>query len=214
MLVSMKQKQSSFQQALMALRIERLHFAVRFAQMDLATLRKGDWLNLREDFLAFLGQSRDPRRWPTISDKGGLVTCTWEEPFPWEEPLPRNFSEQDFRALQEEVRTVLQAAAGDNTGEQPPMIGVKTELWVQPGDGSVFNPGGYITYIIGPTRDMFLFVLLDVLRHEPPDRILRCPECQTLFVRAYTQVYCSRRCTNRAGIRNWRTRQEAVTTDQ
>jgi hypothetical protein len=208
MLVSMKQKQPSFQQELMTLRIERLHFAVRFAQMNLATLRAGDWLNLREDFLAFLGQSRDPARWLTISDKGGLVTCAWEE------PLPQNFSEQDFRALQKEVRTVLHAAAGDNMGEQPPIIGVKTELRVQPLDGRAFNPGGYVTNIFGPTRDMFLFVLLDVLRHEPPDRILRCPECQTLFVRAYTQVYCSRRCTNRASIRNWRTRQEAVTTDR
>jgi hypothetical protein len=210
MLGSMKPKQSSFQQALMALRIERLHFAVRFAQTDLATLRAGDWLNLREDFLAFLGQAGGRGKPPKvlmISDKGGLVTCAWEEPFPWE------FSEQDFHALQADVNTILRAAAGDNMGEQPPIIGIKTELRVQPTDGRASPRGGYITNIFGPTRDMFLFILLDVLRHEPPDRILRCPECQTLFVRAYTQVYCSRRCTNRASIRNWRTRQGAALID-
>jgi hypothetical protein len=209
MLVSMKQKQAAFQHALMAQRRTRLEWAVRFAQMDLATLRAGDWLNVREDFLAFLGQSSDPERELVfVGDRGGLVTTRWEAPF------PEDFTEQDFRALQADVCTILHAAAGDNMGEKPSCIGVKTALVVQPQGVSVSPRGGYFTSVFGSTRDMFLFLLLDVLRQEPPDRILRCPECQTLFVRAYTQVYCSRRCTNRASIRNWRTRQEAAATDQ
>ena len=203
MLASMKQPQLSFQKALIAIRLERLSFAVRFAQMDLSAMREGDWLNLREDFLAFLGQSGNPDRWLSISDVGGLVTTKDEEPF------PQHFSEQDFQILQYEVQTIVHAAAGDNMGESPSTIPVRSWLEVQPLDGRVFPSGGYITQILGATRDQFLFILLDALRQEPPDRILRCPECQTLFVRAYTQVYCSRRCTNRASVRQWRARQDA-----
>jgi|RhiMethySRZTD1v2_1073278.scaffolds.fasta_scaffold12917_5 hypothetical protein len=206
MLVSMKQHQLSYQKALTAIRLERLHFAVEFVQKNLSQLREGDWLNLREDFLAFLGQSRNPERWLTISDAGGLVSSKWDPPF------PQDFSEQDFRVLQDEVCTILRAAAGDNMGAEPPIIGVRTELRIQPLDGRVFPSGGYLTNIFGSTRDQFLFILLEALRQEPPDRILRCPECQTLFVRAYTQTYCSRRCTNRASVRSWRTRQEVPST--
>lgn len=200
MLAAMKQHQLSFQKALIAIRLERLHMAVSFAQMELATLREGDWLNLREDFLAFLGHSRNPDRWLAISDAGGLGSDACEA------PLPKDFSEQDFRALQAEVLTIIRAAAGDNMGAKPPTITVHTALWVRPLDGGSSPCGGYQTHIWGATRDQFLFLLLDALRQEPPDRILRCPACHTLFVRAYTQAYCSRRCTNRATVRNWRTR--------
>jgi hypothetical protein len=205
MLVSMKQHHLSFQKALIALRLERLHFAVALAQYNLSALRDGDWLNLREDFLAFLGQSRDPDRTATVSDAGGLVSTRWPAPF------PEDFSERDFQILQYEVRTILQAAAGDNMGGFPASIDVKATLQVQPQDGRVSPSGGYITSLHGSTRDQFLFLLLDALRHEPPDRILRCPECHALFVRSYTQAYCSRRCTNRASVRQWRARQAVST---
>jgi hypothetical protein len=108
--------------------------------------------------------------------------------------------------LQREVSLILRSAAGDTLDEHPGCIEVKTSLVVVP-QGSVLPYGGYFTNVIGPARDMFLFLLLDMLRQEPPKRILRCPDCQTLFVRTYGQVYCSRRCTNRAGIRAWRQRQ-------
>jgi hypothetical protein len=209
MLVSMKQKQADFLRELMAVRIERLRFAVRFAQMDLATLRAGDWLNLREDFLAFLGMSDDPKR-PliTVGTRGGLVPCRWDPPF------PEDFTEKDFTLLQNEVRTILRSAVGDSMETQPPCIEVKPSLVVVPQGGIGVPGGGYFTNILGPTRDMFLFLLLDVLSQEPPDRVLRCPECGILFVRVYTQAYCSRRCTNKASIRHWRHRQAAATLHQ
>lgn len=203
MLVFMKQHQLLFQKTLTAERLERLHFAVRFAQMDLPTLREGDWLNLREDFLTFLGQSRDPDQCGAVSPAGGLVS-SWGDG-----PHPREFTEQEFRALHGDVRTILHAAAGDDMGEKPlPTVTVQATLWVRPLNG--VPGGGYLTNLFGPTRDQFLFILLEDLRQEPPDRILRCPECQTLFVRAYTQAYCSRRCTNRASVRSWRARQETA----
>src|SRR5262249_7897465 len=159
-----------------------------------------------------LGQ-RGQRPWDTrplnpVSDKGGLVTTKGDPPY------PEDFSEQDFQALQEDVRTILRAAAGDNMGEHPlqPIV-VETKQWLAITDGSMSAWGGYFTRLVGPWRDQFLFLLLDVLRHEPPDRILRCSECRMLFVRAYTQVYCSRRCTNRASVRHWRQRQETAPTE-
>src|SRR5581483_4368550 len=63
---------------------ERMAFALRFAQSDPAALREGDWLNLREDLVHFLGWN--PR---------------------WREEIRL----EDIKPLQEEVATVLRAIA-------------------------------------------------------------------------------------------------------
>jgi CGNR zinc finger len=201
MLLSMKQKQMDFHRALMAVRIERLHFAVRFAQMDLATLTTGDWLNLREDFLAFLGQNPDPKR-PLlfVGDRGGLVSTRGEPSF------PEAFTEKDFRLLQDDVLLILRLAVGDAMETRPACLVVNAPLVVVPQVGHGVPGAGYFTNMLGDTRDQFLFLLLDILRQEAPDRVLRCPQCGLLFVRSYTQEYCSRRCTNRASVQNYRKR--------
>src|SRR5919202_5707434 len=38
----------------MATAAERLQFVIRFVQLDLDALRPGDWLNLRDDLMAFM----------------------------------------------------------------------------------------------------------------------------------------------------------------
>ena len=198
----MKDTHTAFEHALMVQRHTQLAWVVRFAYLDLATLPPEDWQHLREDFLDFLGWDPEAKRELRSVDnaRGGLMPTRVGPPY------PEDFTEQDFRALQREVWTILRGAARDTLDEHPPCIEVKTSLVVV-SLGSAMPRGGYVTNVIGPPRDLFLFLLLDILRQEPPDRILRCPDCQTLFVRTYGQVYCSRPCTNRAGIRAWRQRQ-------
>src|SRR5215471_1040577 len=77
---------------------ERLQFVIRFAQMDLDALRPGDWLNLRDDFLTFFGRrgQREP-----LAGRGGILTS------PLDHPLPEEYSEENFRALQAEVHHIL-----------------------------------------------------------------------------------------------------------
>jgi endogenous inhibitor of DNA gyrase (YacG/DUF329 family) len=41
--------------------------------------------------------------------------------------------------------------------------------------------------------------------------VRRCPECQTVFYRVRKQQYCSRRCTNRANMRQWRQTEKGKT---
>src|SRR5262245_52193143 len=80
---------------------ERLQFAIRFAfRTDLNNLRPGDLLNLRDDLAIFLGCKSGQS--DTLRGKGGIVAT------PLAHPLPAEFSEADFRSLQEEVGQILQ----------------------------------------------------------------------------------------------------------
>ena len=49
----------------------------------------------------------------------------------------------------------------------------------------------------GPALDVFRFLCYILLSMEPSNRILRCPECQTIFYRVRRQQYCSPACTNK-----------------
>src|SRR5262249_1381608 len=62
----------------------RLEFALRFAQLDLGTLREGDRLNLGDDLEAFLGI--DPAADSTLADRGGIVAMPIEPPLPKDLP--------------------------------------------------------------------------------------------------------------------------------
>ena len=82
---------------------ERLDFSIRLATMEFQRLRAGDWLNLREDLAGFLsagaGQSEP------LEAFGGVGVG------PLEQPLPRDFPEKAFRALQRDLADVLEAFA-------------------------------------------------------------------------------------------------------
>jgi hypothetical protein len=203
MLFSMKkQKQADYQHALLALRLQRLQFAVRFAQMDLPTLRDGDWLNLHEDMETFLGLSS--AKCHVLSPHGGVIVL------PCDEFDPADDDSRDYAGLQADVCTIFAACVGEALRGRPPVT-ITPQLEVHsvvptPEASDPGERGGHVIIARGTTREMFLYLLLDDLKEEPRDRILRCPQCHTLFVRVYTQVYCSRRCTNRAGVRTWRAR--------
>jgi uncharacterized C2H2 Zn-finger protein len=62
----------------------------------------------------------------------------------------------------------------------------------------------------GSTRDTFLLRLSLLLGARDAPRLLRCPECGTIFFRRKNQAYCARSCVNRVTQRRWRERQEAV----
>lgn len=89
---------------------DRLAFAVRFAQMDLDRLRPGDWLNLRDDLVAFLGhrEAVDLREAEKAKDldlalapRGGIVAKAWKH------PRPEEMTEADLRDLQKKAREFL-----------------------------------------------------------------------------------------------------------
>jgi hypothetical protein len=185
---------------------ERLEFAIRLTQMDLDRLRPGDWLNLRDDLEAFLGKlllewlvsQEDPAA--PLAAIGNIVGT------PTEAPYPEEYGVDDFRVLQQETKRLLTHMLDQREG-----AGVSSSQARIPVCFNLLN-FGYVPSLAGrnmleasgTTRNTFLVVLYFLLSREPTDRILRCPECQTIFYRIRKQQYCSRPCVHRAAVRKWR----------
>jgi hypothetical protein len=185
---------------------ERLQFVIRFAQMDLDTLRAGDWLNLREDCMAFLGiEVQGGMLGIQLSrDSGGIIG------FPLNSPFPTELSVEDFKGLQADTRRILDEWVGSAQGEQGALEGVDihARYMVTRTRRDVSSPWVSLRQVVGLTREIFLLVLFDLLGHESMDYVRRCPECGAVFYRVGKQQYCSRPCVNRANVRNWRQRDE------
>jgi hypothetical protein len=175
---------------------KRLKFAIQFAAMNLDDMRPGDWLNLKDDLASFLGQKRGQRTY--IATKSAVRVT------PLEHPLPDEYTEENFRALQQETNLLLQSLVWEG-GLSADLLGIHVHV------GIVALPGttDYIHFAQGATRDVFLLYLWLLIREEGVDRIKRCPECKKMFYRVAKQQYCTRACTNRANVRAWRQRGEA-----
>jgi hypothetical protein len=201
MLSSMKHEPSPQPRYELLSGAEFLEFVISLAQMDLGALRQGDWLNLREDFETYMGREG------FVSIEGASGACILATPT--QPPLPENFELQHFQALQRVTLPLLQQFASQ-VGSLSIFTDVALSLF--PHGFNKSTPGRNQVVIHGATEQCFLTLLIWLLHQEPPDRILACPECQTLFYRIKQQAYCSRKCGNRATVRNWRARNETSTT--
>jgi hypothetical protein len=176
-----------------------LQFAVAFAQMDLARLRPGDWTNLREDFEAYLGHT---------SLIGGSGNCIRAHPAESvASPLPWHFELHHFQALQQQTLSLLQDEARATI-----LVGTMytvEHIWYIHGMNRL-TPGRRELVVSGDTAECFSWLLTWLLEQEPPERILACPECGTLFYRHKQQAYCTRKCGNRMTVRNYRARVAAT----
>src|SRR5262245_21201981 len=180
---------------------ERIEFALKFAQMDLAILRPGDWMNLRDDLQAFLGPGV-PGQSVSLEDLGGIMVT------PLERPLPQEFPEKDFRELQSDLRVLL-ARHGEGQSNRVrsiviPTVSLRYRLCVHP--ASVPTVG--MLSARGPTRDVTVLRLSFLLSKHAQD-IRTCPEasCRRLFYRVCRKRCCSRLCVVRANKRAERERE-------
>jgi hypothetical protein len=205
--------------AAMLFSAERLKFAVQFAQLDMDKLRPGDWMNLRDDLEQFIYGSHE-RRTQASEELAKLVKRSphdreliarevfrrTREIHHLEPPQPHEYPEDAFRTLQEDVRSLVRGLVGsrDRRGNAilPVTVAVHLAIIVVPRiDG---EPERRILTPIGPTRDVFLWILSHLLEQGPTDAIRQCLECDTIFYRVRKQQYCSRRCVMRANMRKWR----------
>jgi hypothetical protein len=188
---------------------DRLPFAIRFANLELEELRRGDWFNLVDDVIDFVG-FRTGRTLDEARRQARRVSVS-----PW--PMSGSFSERvnqgTIRTLQADVRQMLNGIMdlqedldAKQRGRRPereappqvPEIHVKYGLYWQRDqdeDATLFHDGSL--------RDLFLSSLVFLLARDVV-HVRRCPECQTIFYRVRKQRYCTRTCTNRANMRNWR----------
>jgi hypothetical protein len=217
MLVSMRKETKPAQPTRIVTAAQRLQFVVRFAQMDLDTLRPGDWLNLRDDLRAFFLGSW--YKHDLGSDSLPPLAAGDVFVHPTARPFPEEYPEEEFRTLQSETYKILRQAIpleGEMYGTPPPVVPQPVaidgpiSLTVPHLDGLIPAKGRHMLVAEGSTRDMFLLLTFLLLAKESTARIRRCPECDSLFYRAKT--YCSRTCANRVATRKWRERQESAAT--
>lgn len=202
---------------------ERLRFVVAFAEKNLDGLRPGDWLNLRDELGRFLGDDVWRFRGMTMSSSGGPIPIPQGDPqqdflgftSPLEPPLPEDYPEEGFRALQREVRELLKRVvdvrddvASSSRAHYHPLslrLSVAPRSFVRQtlkGGVMVRREGIFLTFA-GSVRDAFLMTLALLVVRVGTERILRCAECSRIFVRVRRQERCSRACTNKAGFRRW-----------
>lgn len=184
---------------------ERLAFALRFAQTDLESFRAGDWLNLRDDMLAFLEwsprwrETLTPENLTPLKDEAARVlhgiaqTFAPQKPGDWEVHLPRVLV-TDKKVERKDVFKLL----GDKRR------GVA--LGVEHLDFLYFDftePG---RLLVGASlRDSFLFSLLATLSQLDVSYLRQCPACSRLFYAEHgRQIFCTPQCASRAGTKRFR----------
>jgi hypothetical protein len=187
---------------------DRLPFAIRFANLEVEELRRGDWYNLFDDVIDFVG-FRTGRTLDEARLQARRVSVS-----PW--PVSGNFSfkmnEDTIRTLHADVRQMLNGIMdmrenfdAQERGQRPerearpqvPEIHIKYWLYWRDQDeeATLFHDGSL--------RDLFLSTLVFLLARDIA-HLRRCPECQTIFYRVRKQRYCTRTCTNRANMRAFR----------
>jgi hypothetical protein len=216
-IISMKQEYTAQAPARIITQEDRLRWVIRFAQMDLDTLRPGDWVNLRDDIHLFAYLSPNggcyelPGKFRIVQDpQSGEQSIRRESPaitYGIRSMLDGDtavLTDEDIRAIQPQVLAWLRAlTATPDTREWQSRDFV-------PFHGRVAMDIGGTPVVIGTACELFWWHLLTLLLAEQPGHhILRCPECDTIFYRVQKQAYCSRTCGNRVTQRRWRERQEA-----
>lgn len=181
---------------------DRIEFVIRFVNTDLDHLRPGDWLNLRDDFTAFLG----------MKEGAGFV---WMGPIhgtPIDPPLPEDFTEGDFKTLQAELTTILTSfvslKTGGSEGITPRSLKLNASLIPLEMLGPRVEGRAFLS-LTGATRDIFLMMVFMLFAFESTARIGACAECERIMLRTKKREYCSSRCQTRAYMRRYR-QQETV----
>jgi hypothetical protein len=203
---------------------DRLVFAVRFMQTKLEELSATARAALKDELEAFLQHA--PLFVRTHKEVAIARTATGGIiPRVIGGPKVKDWTGDAVRELQEEVRALFNYIiesrafqAGDPRYKEPIEAGRKEDGGLTAISGldlPIFWPSvGYsplpvlnafhVLWATGNAHDLFLLVLNFIITQEPTDKILRCPECKNVFVRIRRQQYCSRTCTKRAVMRNWR----------
>ncbi len=171
---------------------ERLEWAMDFTRLDLANLRAGDKLNLREDLALFLG--RVPGGYQPGRDIAGFVLSAIGN--------LENPTDDEIARLQSKARELLEAAVGRQK-DHLKLRSLAKIRWQVVGDLAE----GFFIHLWGPYQELFLFLLGKLITDQRAGDFCRCSECSGLFLRRDgRQIYCLPRCRNRVSQRADRAR--------
>jgi len=163
---------------------------VRFASEDLKNYREGHWLLLREDLEGFLTR-------PENDDRGAVA-------IPEKMPVLTN---DEIQWIQSHVKDFLRGVVErPEPNERDGWIlkpGVNAHFPLREITCSSWETLGRVT-VRGGYKDCVLFVVASLLSDPQAQNIVSCPECRNVFMREGKQIFCSRRCTNRAMVKRKR----------
>ena len=171
---------------------EEIKFAVRFSQLDLAALRPGDMLNLRDDLEGFVVS---PQHHP-----GQIVGSSVSRPF------PQDYNLEDFSELQRAVKPILEKAIGREPYDYREAVQIERLEFNLVHESSDRQH----VYVSGSVRDVFLIRFFFLLAQEGVDNLKRCPECDSIYFKGVGwQKYCARRCSNLASVKRFQRKKKA-----
>lgn len=188
-------------------RRDPLRFLVRFTQLDLDRLSKGEWWDLQWEVKEF---TIEPRVFG---------------------PLPVSFQAEDigdyanddkrglYRSLQERLRAIVEdyvSRPDAQSDDLYPLLDIERivdgdtagEVYVDIQTGHSQVPGSVLMIFHAPLQWVAALQAHFVLQAEEGNRLKKCPQCGTYFLRVRRQKFCSGRCTNKASMTKYLAKQE------
>lgn len=186
----------------------RINFVLRFVQTSLGELRPGDWLNLEDDMLAFLGWS--PRLRDTLTVES--LTPLKEEAAAMFHGIARAFAPRKPGDPEAHLPKVLMY--GEVKTEAIFRLAGKGRRGVALGVREIHSlyfdftePGRLL--VEASLQDSFLFSLLTTLSRLDVTYLRQCPACSRLFYAVHgRQMFCTPQCASRAGTRRFRAKNQ------
>ena len=165
--------------------VDRISFAVRFADMNVMAAKEATLRKLRRELGEFLGFTQ--RAATGRFDVHAAITRA---------PYPRGYSRRELHELRKAALEILTGAVeGKGFTGGVSIDGVVVDV-VGPADERVLR-------FSGTTLSCFVLTLAFLLKGRAGERVAKCPECRRIFVRVRRQLYCTPKCTDRATWRNY-----------
>lgn len=174
--------------------IDRLRFAVRFAEDNFGRYRDADWAKLRQDLGDFLHGA--PGVQTTGSDFGGIFVTAIDP------PLVQDYPESKLRELQATTKAILRELADEPDLSGGPVHTTRRPFGLAARWFVIRVAGLTMLSAQGTVRDAFLLRLLFLVNQTPIGNMRRCSECDRLFWRVGRQLYCGSGCSCGGGCAN------------
>ena len=163
-------------------------FGIHFAEIDLSKLKARGLRQLRNQLASALG--RDSASVDSVR-AGVLVSRRFDG------PSPDQYGRAELGRLQVEVTRLMQSVAGGAHRHLAPIdLGSIRVITLPYKDKSIWH-------LQGTVMAVFLHILLLALSQTDNRIVRRCPECPRLVAAEGKRRYCSRRCTNRASMKEF-----------
>lgn len=174
----------------------RLTFLVDFVNADISQLDESQWEQLTKDFQRFIEDT--PRMVDEMDEttRWGIKASLQKEL----DPAERTLSHEVMGDIQKATKKILEQVLDESSevvGTDAISIRESRSLWFP-------RPHVRYLWIEGTPRELFFSILQLLIVRGADTQLRKCPECGTFFIRIRKQQYCSRACTKRAVMRDWR----------